>query len=71
MDKEKYICDDCGCDFMVKDRNNFECPNCKEKELERKLAVGECQILIEELFEHNLNDCRNYLRGLVVTQQKE
>jgi tRNA(Ile2) C34 agmatinyltransferase TiaS len=28
---EKYECEKCGCYFWVKDRNNFECPNCKER----------------------------------------
>jgi len=28
---EKFECYKCGCYFWVKDRNNFECPNCKNK----------------------------------------
>ena len=27
---EKFEYGDCGCYFWVKDRNDFECPNCKE-----------------------------------------
>lgn len=27
----KYECLDCGCYFWVENRNNFECPNCKDK----------------------------------------
>lgn len=26
---EKFECGDCGCYFMVKDRNKFNCPNCE------------------------------------------
>ena len=32
-DKVKFECDKCGCYFWVEDRNNFECPNCKTKEV--------------------------------------
>ena len=28
--KTKYECGDCGCYFWVEDRNDFDCPNCKE-----------------------------------------
>jgi rubrerythrin len=27
--EEKFECSDCGCFYWVKDRNDFECPNCK------------------------------------------
>jgi len=26
---EKFECPDCGCYFMVEDRNDFICPNCE------------------------------------------
>lgn len=26
--KEKFECSECGCFYWVKDRNDFECPNC-------------------------------------------
>lgn len=29
---EKFECDECGCFFMVADRNGFVCPNCEDKE---------------------------------------
>ncbi|WP_152184428.1 hypothetical protein [Sulfurimonas indica] len=28
-DLEKFECEDCGCYFMVEDRDSFECPNCQ------------------------------------------
>ena len=28
----KYECGDCGCYYWVLDRDEFECPNCKDKE---------------------------------------
>ena len=33
---EKFECDLCGCYFYVEDRNDFECPNCKEREKDKK-----------------------------------
>ena len=32
--QEKFECMDCGCFFWVKNRNGFECPNCKEKRIQ-------------------------------------
>ena len=32
--KVKFECMDCGCYFYVKDRNNFDCPNCQYLENE-------------------------------------
>jgi rubrerythrin len=29
IQEEKFECSDCGCFYWVKDRNDFECPNCK------------------------------------------
>jgi len=31
-DLERWNCPECGCYFWVKNRNTFECPNCKNKE---------------------------------------
>jgi len=30
-EQEKFECADCGCFYWVKDRNNFECPNCEQE----------------------------------------
>ena len=35
--KEKFECADCGCFYWVKDRDNFDCPNCEQKIKEAKL----------------------------------
>lgn len=32
---EKFECADCGCYFWVKDRNDFDCPNCETQEAEK------------------------------------
>ena len=29
--KEKFECYDCGVYYWVIDRDNFDCPNCEEK----------------------------------------
>ena len=29
--KVKFECSSCGCYFWVKDRNDFNCPNCEVK----------------------------------------
>ena len=30
IEKEKFECNDCGCYYMVKDRSDFDCPNCED-----------------------------------------
>jgi len=30
--KVKFECSECGCSFMVENRNNFICPNCEDSE---------------------------------------
>ncbi len=30
---EKFECGDCGCFYWVKDRNDFDCPNCEQIDL--------------------------------------
>jgi len=40
----KFECFKCGCYFWVKDRNNFDCPNCetlKQSEQETKEFIQE------------------------------
>jgi len=27
---EKFECSDCGCNYWVDDRNNFDCLNCEQ-----------------------------------------
>jgi hypothetical protein len=41
--KEKFVCDECGCFFWVESRNEFECPNCNHIKKHNKLR----EILID------------------------
>ena len=34
--QEKFECMGCGCYFWVEDRDGFECPNCKQIELDNQ-----------------------------------
>jgi len=38
---EKFECEDCGCYFMVKDRDGFDCPNCSSDANVQTLQVGD------------------------------
>src|SRR3990167_7917614 len=37
--QEKFECMECGCYFWVEDRDGFECPNCKQIELDNQENV--------------------------------
>lgn len=32
INKEKFECGDCGCYYWVESRNDFDCPNCEDKQ---------------------------------------
>ena len=47
--KEKFECGDCGCYYWVDDRNDFDCPNCEDKEDHiRETELWENQIKVKD-----------------------
>jgi len=38
-DIEKFECGDCGCFYWVKDRDEFECPNCEQLSMETDICI--------------------------------
>jgi len=45
---EKFECEDCGCFFMVKDRDDFDCPNCSSDSNIQTLQVGDKTYFVKE-----------------------
>jgi len=45
---EKFECEDCGCYFIVKDRDDFDCPNCSSDANIQTLQVGDKTYFVKE-----------------------
>lgn len=57
---EKFECFKCGCYFWVKDRNNFECPNCKQNKKDNDIELSNNKIKL--IIAKEVLDAKNFLQ---------
>lgn len=53
---EKFECPDCGCYYLVKDRDGFICPNCEDEYENSPAVVGR---VLKEWKVSDMNECEH------------